>query len=284
MTAGSGGARVGGSAASGGTRASGGTTSAGGTATTGGTAASSGSSGGSSASGGTSAGGATPPSCSGLSATCGPSGNENCCTSLPVPGGTFYRSYDDVTYTSMTYPATVDAFFLDKYEITVGRFRQFVNAGMGTQANPPAAGAGTHPLITGSGWDSAWNTICWLTAAHQLLNCGYGNNLDRHGGGKREPCRELHGLVFGVCLLCVGWGTAADRGRVELRGRGGSEQRAYPWSSPATSTTIDDSYAVYCGRTCKHTECRLEVAQRRREVGSGRPGRQFVGVDSRLAR
>jgi formylglycine-generating enzyme required for sulfatase activity len=51
----------------------------------------------------------------------------------------------------MSYPATVADFYLDKYEITVGRFRQFVNAGMGTQASPPAAGAGAHSLITGSG-------------------------------------------------------------------------------------------------------------------------------------
>jgi len=32
---------------------------------------------------------------------------------------------------------------------------------------------------------------------------------------------------------------------------GGSEQRYYPWSSPSTSTTVDDSYAVYCGGTCR---------------------------------
>jgi len=54
-------------------------------------------------------------------------------------------------YTDMSYPATVADFYLDKYEITVGRFRQFVNAGMGTQASPPASGAGAHSLITGSG-------------------------------------------------------------------------------------------------------------------------------------
>jgi len=257
MTAGSGGARVGGSAASGGTRASGGTTSAGGTATTGGTAASSGSSGGSSASGGTSAGGATPPSCSGLSATCGPSGNENCCTSLPVPGGTFYRSYDNVTYTSMTYPATVDAFSLDKYEITVGRFRQFVNAGIGTQASPPASGAGTHPLIAGSGWDSAWNAnLPADTAALQAaLKCNTADQTwtDTAGANESQPqnCMDWY-TAFAFC--------AWDGGRLPTEAEwnyaaaGGSEQRAYPWSSPATSTTIDDSYAVYCGSSCNSTQ------------------------------
>ena len=70
------------------------TTSSGGTVTAGGTGESG--SGGSSSSGGTSLYGGTPPSCRGLAATCGPSGNDDCCTSLMVPGGTFYRSYDDV--------------------------------------------------------------------------------------------------------------------------------------------------------------------------------------------
>jgi formylglycine-generating enzyme required for sulfatase activity len=35
---------------------------------------------------------------------------------------------------------------------------------------------------------------------------------------------------------------------------GGNEQRYYPWSSPPTSTTIDDSYAVYCGGSCNGTQ------------------------------
>jgi len=40
---------------------------------------------------------------------------------------------------------------LDTYEVTVGRFRKFVMAGQGTQANPPVSGVGTHPKIAGSG-------------------------------------------------------------------------------------------------------------------------------------
>jgi len=35
----------------------------------------------------------------------------------------------------MSHPATLSDYRLDAYEITVGRFRQFVDAGFGTQAN-----------------------------------------------------------------------------------------------------------------------------------------------------
>jgi formylglycine-generating enzyme required for sulfatase activity len=108
---------------------------------------------------------------------------------LLVPGGTFYRSYDGVDFTNKSYPATVSDFYLDKYEITVGRFRAFVNAGMGTQASPPAAGAGAHPGITGSGWDSTRNTnLSANTAAlTTALKCDatYPTWTDTAGGNER---------------------------------------------------------------------------------------------------
>lgn len=74
-----------------------------------------------------------------------------------VPGGTFNRGYDGILYKDANHPATVSDFYFDKYEITVGRFRAFVNAGLGTEKTPPAAGSGAHPNIAGSGWSSRWN-------------------------------------------------------------------------------------------------------------------------------
>ncbi len=228
------------------------TTSSGGTVTAGGTGESG--SGGSSSSGGTSLYGGTPPSCRGLAATCGPSGNDDCCTSLMVPGGTFYRSYDGVASTDMSYPATVADFYLDKYEITVGRFRAFVKAGMGTEASPPASGAGANPAIAGSGWDSTWNTnlaadTAALTAA---ISCDatYQTWTETAQGNESQP------------MNCLDWYTAFafcawDGGRLPTEAEwnyaasGGNEQRYYPWSSPPTSTTINDSYAVYqCDGSC----------------------------------
>jgi len=234
----------------------GGATNAGGTTTTGGTTASGGSSGsgGASNSGSVATDGGMPPSCSGLAATCGPSGNESCCTSLLVPGGAFYRGYDGVDFTNRSFPATVADFYLDKYEITVGRFRAFVNAGMGTQANPPASGAGTNPLLTGSGWDSTWNKNLRKDTASLKTAVACENRhqtwTDTAGSNESDP------------MNCLDWYTAFafcawDGGRLPTEAEwlyaasGGSEQRYYPWSSPPTSTTVDDSYAVYCGGSCK---------------------------------
>src|SRR3954471_5131021 len=64
--------------------------------------------------------GALSPSCRSLPATCGPSQNENCCAVRDVPAGSFTRRANGATF-----PATVSRFVLDRYEITVGRFRRF---------------------------------------------------------------------------------------------------------------------------------------------------------------
>src|SRR5689334_19563550 len=59
-------------------------------------------------------------SCAGLAKTCGASGNDSCCNSSEILGGTYYRSYDlagDAMSGNMDYPATVNGFRLDKYEV-----------------------------------------------------------------------------------------------------------------------------------------------------------------------
>jgi hypothetical protein len=47
------------------------------------------------------------PSCVGLTNTCGPGSNADCCASSLVPGGSFYRSYDATSlYDDMSYPGS----------------------------------------------------------------------------------------------------------------------------------------------------------------------------------
>ncbi|HEY5951509.1 MAG TPA: SUMF1/EgtB/PvdO family nonheme iron enzyme, partial [Kofleriaceae bacterium] len=194
-------------------------------------------------------------------ANCGPAGNANCCESSVVPGnavgatlagGLFYRTYDmgsDNRFTfNATTAATVSDFRLDTYEITVGRFRAFVDAGKGTQGSPPAAGAGAHSKIAGSGWDVSWNgsLAADSTALKTALKCD----------ATRQSWTDTAGANEALPINCINWydamafcswdgGFLPTEAEWNYAASGGAEQRAYPWSNPATSLTIDCSYANF---------------------------------------
>jgi len=191
----------------------------------------------------------SPPSCRGLPSSCGPSSSESCCTSEPVPGGTFYRSYDNVNagYTSKAYPATLSAFRLDRYEITVGRFRKFLS-----EYSPDMipAGAGKNPNDESDpGWDTTWNTALATDAATlaTALQCGepYQTWTDDPGANEDKPITCLS--WFEAFAFCI-W----DGGRLPTEAEwnytaaGGSEQRVYPWGGTAPT----DELAVFCGASC----------------------------------
>jgi formylglycine-generating enzyme required for sulfatase activity len=187
-------------------------------------------------------------SCMGLPATCGAGANASCCEAATVQGDTFFRSYDGAGNNDGGYPATVSTFVLDRYEVTVGRFRAFINAGQGTQASPPAAGAGAHPKLADSGWDSAWNTnlIANTAGLAAAVKCSptYQTWTDTPGANENKPMNCVS--WYEAMAFCI-WdgGYLPTEAEWNYAASGGSEQRAYPWSNPATSTTIDCTYANY---------------------------------------
>ena len=193
-------------------------------------------------------------SCATQAATCGPTGNSLCCESPEVVGGSFYRSHDvgsDNAYTDMSYPATVSSFRLDKYEITVGRFRAFVNAGMGTQQNPPAVGAGARTLngmVNQGGWDASYtgSLLADRTTLVAALKCNamFQTWTDTPSGNESRPMNCIS--WYDAMAFCA-WdgGFLPTEAEWNYAAAGGSEQRAYPWSSPPTSVGFDDTRASY---------------------------------------
>jgi formylglycine-generating enzyme required for sulfatase activity len=192
---------------------------------------------------GTILGAGGPPSCLGLAENCGPAHNESCCASSLVPGGTFVRNNGVMG----NYPAQVGDFQLDRFEVTVGRFRTFWQQYPG---NMPAGSSGidtNNP--SDEGWDPAWNGASYLPQSASVLDTDIaqcptsGAWIDWSLSDATLPINCI--TWYEAYAFCI-W----DGGRLptdvewNYAAAGGSDQRPYPWSTSPSDTTIDSTYAV----------------------------------------
>lgn len=212
---------------------------------------------------------ATPPSCQsggpGLT-NCG-ANSESCCTSLEVPGGTFYRTYtnDGSGPTDEADPATLSGFRLDKYLVTVGRFRQYVNYVTSSAGAPPANGSGIHTHLNGgqglangaspgtneTGWDAMdWNAyIATGASAVSMWNASLGTYCDpwctwTNTAGSQENLPVNNVNWWEAYAFCI-WdgGFLPSEAEWEYAAAGGSQEREYPWGS--TDPGTGNQYAIY---------------------------------------
>ncbi len=206
---------------------------------------------------------------------CGANG-ESCCTSLDVAGGTYYRTYDlydagvasrgvpgiavaaDGGPTGEADPASVSSFRLDKYLVTVGRFRQFANAWNGGNGYTPQAGSGKHSHLnggnglnaTGGGFEPGWVTADNVNIAptNLILAC------DPMPPPNDETWTNTPGNQENLPINCVNWyeayafciwdgGFLPSEAEWEYAAAGGSQQREYPWGSTDPGTA--NQYAIY---------------------------------------
>jgi formylglycine-generating enzyme required for sulfatase activity len=204
---------------------------------------------------------------------CGVS-HENCCTSLLVTGGTYYRTYDPAVIDAGVYagvslaadggpsgeadPATVSSLRLDKYEVTVGRFRQFVDAWNAGWL--PATGSGKHTSLNGGqgllnisapadggvtyelGWIFTDNSQIAPTNANLSCDPNYATWTTVAGTHEELPINCVNWYeAYAFCIWDGGF--LPSEAEWEYGAAGGSQQREYPWGSMDPGAT--NQYAIH---------------------------------------
>lgn len=197
---------------------------------------------------------------------CG-TGSQSCCTSLEVTGGTYYRTYlnNGAGAFGQADPATVNSFRLDEYEVTVGRFRQFVGACSGVGGCLPAAGSGKHvhlnggrglvdvgaPADAGTVYETGWNPGDDANVAPTTSNLqcdpSFATWTPSPGSNENLPINCVNWYeAYAFCIWDGGF--LPSEAEWEYAAAGGAEQREYPWGSASPGTACPGtgcSYAIY---------------------------------------
>jgi formylglycine-generating enzyme len=179
--------------------------------------------------------------------------------SLEVPGGSYDRTYVNLGRgaTGESDPAVVTGFRLDKYLVTVGRFRQFVSAVLppdGGEGWLPSPGSGKHAHLNGGsglnatagGYEPGWVAAddSNIAPTDENLACFQGSSSWTSSPGAQDTLPINCVNWYEAYAFCI-WdgGFLPSEAEWEYAAAGGSQQREYPWGStdPGTSS----QYAVY---------------------------------------
>ncbi len=192
---------------------------------------------------------------------CG-SGSESCCTSLTVTGSAtpYNRTYNNLGPgpTGVADPATVSDFRLDKYEVTVGRFRKFVAAWNGGSGWTPPAASGKHTHLNGGqglaatandaglafepGWATSDNGSISPTDVSLACNPYKTWTPSSAGGHEKLPINCVNWWeAYAFCIWDGGF--LPSEAEWEYAAAGGSESREYPWGT--TTPGASNVYAIH---------------------------------------
>ena len=183
-----------------------------------------------------------------------------------MTGGTYNRTYTNTGSgpTGEADPATVSSFQLDKYLVTVGRFRRYVNYLTGSMGAPPVNGSGKHTHLNGklgvansasagtyeTGWDATdWNQYIATGPsavntwdANLACDSSFASWTNAQGSQETLPVNCVNWYeAYAFCIWDGGF--LPSEAEWEYAAAGGSEEQEYPWGSTDPGTA--SQYAIY---------------------------------------
>ncbi len=162
----------------------------------------------------------------------------------------------------------MSGFRLDKYLVTVGRFRQFVNAWNNGSGYMPAAGSGKHTYLNGgqglansgsaatyeTGWDATdWNNTTDIDPTTANLNSCSPYSTWTASAGSQENLPIDCVNWYEAYAFCI-WdgGFLPSEAEWEYAAAGGSEQLEYPWGTTAPGTACPGTGCEYTIYNCDY--------------------------------